>query len=217
MSYSRQWLLSLGFFWFVFVPGAQAQFDYSPGFNAGTPGEMKKLAFLSGDWDIKLFYTPTRNAPVPEKWLPWRQSTKSVFTSLFDGTFIQENCVGFPVNPPHEGFERWAYLATFSYDRFQKQYRCAIIDNILALQDIYQGNFKDGKLVLTNLNTGTYNNHGTNGGRQVNRIIFSDIGTDRFVLTWQTADKPEDEHAAQDKITWLWSVRMEYSKQKKEG
>ncbi len=217
VSYSRQLLFSLTFFWLV-VPVAQAQFDYSPGFDAGAPEEMKKLAFLSGEWDIKLLYTPTRNAPVPEQWLPWRNSaTESVFTPLFGGAFIRENCVGFPVNPPHEGFERWTYFATFSYDRFQKQYRCSIIDNMLGLQDIYEGNFKDGKLVLSNFNTGTYNNHGTNGGRQVNRIILSDMGTDRFVLTWQTADKPENEQADPDKVTWLWSVRMEYTKRKKEG
>ena len=109
-----------------------------------------------------------------------------------------------------DGFERWAYQATFSWDRFQRVYRATFIDNITGLLDIYQGPFDDGELIVTNLHTGTYNTLGTDGSVQFSRLIISDIADDRFVMTWKYVDQADVPQGGA--VPWRWGVRMIYQR-----
>lgn len=190
---------------------AQA-FDYSPGFEPGVPVEMTPLSFLPGLWRVELFTPVDPGEPEP-RWQAW-DTTASRFVAIYGGAFVRELGVGFPIGGAAvgaDGFERWAYQATFSWDRFQRVYRATYIDNITGLLDIYQGPFDDGELILTNLHTGTYNTLGTEGSVQFGRVILSEIADDRFVMTWQTVDQAEVPQGGA--VPWRWGPRMVYQRE----
>ncbi len=192
--------------------GAQA-FDYSPGFEPGAPVEMTPLSFLPGEWRIELF-TPVDAEEAEPRWQAW-DTTSSRFEAIYGGAFIREIGDGFPVGRNSigaEGFNRWAYQATFSWDRFQRVYRATYIDNITGLLDIYQGPLDDGQLILTNLHTGTYNTLGTDGSVQFGRVILSEIADDRFVMTWQTVDHADVPQGGA--VPWRWGRKMIYQRQR---
>ena len=185
------------------------QMDYSPGFEAGKPMEMSKLEFLIGDWQIDLHY-PGNKSGNPD-WKYWT-TAKSSNQSLFNGTYIFEASNGFPIHGGHEGFNRWEYKAVFSYDRFQNKYRYIIMDNILGLLDLYEGNYNaDGHLILTN--TSTFSNLGDNRKPQISRMIISDVDIDKFTIIWQLILK--EEYIKNENAEWKWSVKMNYKRKKK--
>ncbi|MDC6366681.1 MULTISPECIES: hypothetical protein [Flavobacteriaceae] len=189
----------------------KSQTDYSPGFEAGKPEEMNKLAFLKGKWNINLKWTNDVTQP-KDKWLSAGMS-KSEFLDYYEGTFLQEKSLGFPLGKTgHEGFTNWEYNSVFSYDRFQKKYRCIAFDNIMGLTDIYEGNFNGENLVLTNAKTSTYNNQGTNGGNQKNRMTLIPISDNRFEVIWENIDEiqlnPNDIHSSE----WNFVILMIYKK-----
>ncbi len=190
-----------------------AQYDYSPGFKAGKPVELNKLEFLKGDWEITEFWTAEKDSVNPA-WKPMGKSS-STFEPIYSGTFILESSPGFPIIPVHEGFSAWEYTSFYSYDRFQKKYRCIVSDNILGLSDIYEGNFEGNDLILSNHTTSTFNNHGTNNNPQKNSIIISEITADSFILTWKMVDgnKIKKDMNYHD-IPWRWSVKMVYRRKK---
>ena len=185
-------------------------YDYSPGFDAGKTKEIDKLKFLEGDWDIKLLYTVEKYKKDP-KWLPYA-TTESKFISLFNGSFYKEIAAGFPIQPEHEGFKAWEYETMISYDRYNKVYRFIFSDNILALSDIYEGNFitnenDDSELIVSNLNTSTRSHGGSVNAIVKNRTLITDIKEDSFVLTWQIADVTKIENTKPEDIPWRWGPR----------
>ncbi len=200
-------------FWGISSSNLFAQYDYSPGFDAGKPEEMNKLAFLVGDWDITEFWTPEKESPTPV-WKPMGNSS-STFESIYSGTFIFESSKGFPIQPAHEGFSTWEYTSFFSYDRFQKKYRCIASDNILGLSDIYEGNFEGKNLILSNHTTTTFNNHGTNNSPQKNSIVINEICADSFILTWRMVDGYKiQKNMSYNDIPWQWSVKMVFKRKR---
>ncbi len=194
-----------------FAGNLWAQYDYSPGFKAGKPEEMNKLAFMEGDWEINEYWTPEKDLPNPN-WKPMGKSS-STFKLIFSGAFILESSKGFPIQPMHEGFSAWEYTALYSYDRFQKKYRCIASDNIFGLSDIYEGNFEGNDLVLSNHTTSTFNNHGTNNSPQKNSIVISEVSPDSFILTWRMVDGNKiKKNMSYHDIPWQWSVKMVFNR-----
>jgi hypothetical protein len=195
-----------------FLVSAQA-FDYSPGFEPGVPMEMTPLSFLPGDWRVALF-TPVDPTEAEPRWQPW-DTTASRFEAIYGGAFVREIGDGFPIGSSSigaDGFDRRAYQATFSWDRFQRLYRVTYIDNITGLLDIYQGPLDDGQLIVTNLHTGTYNTLGTDGSVQFGRLIVSEIADDRFVMTWQWVNPVDVPQGGA--VPWRWGVRMIYQRKR---
>lgn len=200
-------------FFIIFYIGFRylsAQMDYSPGFDAGQPTEMKALSMLKGDWEIDLFY-PLDPKSETAQWKAWSKSQSNI-ESVFDESYFLETSMGFPIYGGHEGYSRWEYKATFSYDRFRNIYRVSYIDNILGLLDVYEGVFEGDTLVLTNFNTNTFNNLGTDGSPQINRISIFNIDDNSFSLIWEIADKPKEASLSQKDVNWEWSVLMKYKK-----
>lgn len=188
-----------------------SQTDYSPGFEAGSPEQMSALLFLKGKWEIALKWTNDVTQP-KEKWLSAGDS-KSEFVDYYDGTFIHEKSLGFPLGGEgHEGFTNWEYNSVFSYDRFQKKYRCVAFDNIMGLTDIYEGNFNGEHLVLTNAKTSTYNNQGTKGGHQKNRMTLTPISDDRFEITWENIDEEKLNQNNVHESDWNFVILMVYKR-----
>lgn len=193
--------------------GAQAQqFDYTPGFEPGRPVEMAALPMEAGRYDVALFF-PSRSEAGDPVWSPWA-TVEAHFESLYDGTFYIERNEGFPIqatNPTAGGAERWAYIATWSYDRFNGTFRTVFHDNILALADIYEGGGAHGALSLSNLNTSTFNNHGSDGGGQKNRINVTALEAGAFEIVWFTLDESQARGTEVDAQNWQRSVRMVYT------
>ena len=193
--------------------GASAQvFDYSPGFEPGVPVEMTPLSFLPGAWSVELF-TPVDPEAAEPRWQAW-DTTASRFEVIFGGAFVREVGDGTVIDRNSigaEGFDRWAYQTTFSWDRFQRVYRATYIDNLTGLLDIYQGPFADAELILTNLHTGTYNTLGTNGSVQFRRVILSELANDRFVMTWQKVDQGDVPQGGA--VPWRWAWKAVYQRE----
>ena len=186
--------------------------DYTPGFEAGAPEEMSALPFKSGQYQVSLFFpsTPTEEYP---NWQKWTDVTAEFSGRYGRALWIEDN-VGFPIQPGNAsagGLESWSYLTTWTYDRFNKVFRAIYHDNVLGLADIYEGNFEDGKLVMSNLNTSTYNTQGTNGGRQKNRIVIQPGSDGAFTLNWFTLDATAAIGNVVADQAWVWSVKMEYA------
>ena len=192
---------------------ALAQFDYSPGFEAGVPDEMEHLSFLEGTWAIDLYFAVDPSAEVPD-WRPWGASHSTV-ASHFNGSFLRETSLGFPINRNmargHDGLERWIYDATWTYDRFRREYRTTYLDNVWSLADVYTGAFRGDTLYMSNLNSGTVSPTGPDGMRQANRLLITDITENGFSLTWQLLSNPPERGVADpDDLKWTWAPRMEY-------
>ncbi len=58
-----------------------------------------------------------------------------------------------PMDLSTPGFHMHSFI---TYDQYRKVYRKAAIDDVWGIMDIYEGNLKDGNLVLTNLKSKTY-------------------------------------------------------------
>lgn len=203
-------LLAISFAIFASVQGQG--FDYSPGFKAGAPEPMQPLAFLEGAWDVTLYFPQETDATKDAQWAYW-DSTSSIITSSYGGALLHEQTPGFPISPNAvgaDGLTNWSYQSWYSYDRFQNQYRIAIIDNVMGLLDIYEGKLEHNTLEASNLETQTYNQQGPPGTRQKNRITLSEMSPDRFVLTWSLINL--DEGMKKDDLPWQWSVRMVYTR-----
>ena len=188
-----------------------SQTDYSPAYQAGKPLEMDSLSFLKGEWDIELKWTDNLEQP-REQWLSAGTSNSS-FMDYYEGTFLHENSLGFPLgNEGHEGFKHWAYNSIFSYDRFNKVYRYVAFDNIMGLADVYEGNFKENNLVLTNANTSTYNNQGTNGSNQKNRLTLIPISENHFEILWENIDESRLNRKDVHHSNWNFVILMIYKR-----
>lgn len=194
------------------LPSFAQGMDYTPGFDPGAPAEMNTLPFKSGQYKVSLYFPSTSSTEEPD-WLKWADVTAN-FADRYDGALWLEDNVGFPIQPGNAsagGLESWSYLTTWTYDRFNKVFRAIYHDNVLGLADIYEGKIEDGKLILSNLNTSTYNTQGTDGGRQKNRIIIKPRTNGSFVLNWFTLDAVAATSNIVADQKWIWSVKMEYS------
>ena len=99
---------------------------------------MKELSFMAGSWDVKA-ERYTREG----KWAD-AGMTKSTIKWLWSNIALQES-VGFKT--PNGEMKLNIQL---SYDQFQKCYRVTIVDNQYGLMDIYEGQFKENILLVTN-------------------------------------------------------------------
>lgn len=211
-KYMYKLALIIAFFLAPFI--MKSQTDYSPGFEAGSPQQMNELLFLKGKWEIALKWTNDVTQP-KEKWIPAGNS-KSEFLDFYKGTFIHEKSLGFPLaGEGHESFIHWSYNSIFSYDRFNKTYRYVAFDNIMGLADIYEGDFIEEKLILTNAKTTTYNNQGTDGCNQKNRLTLTPISEHHFEITWESIDESnlnmKDIHGSD----WNFVIHMTYKREGK--
>ena len=171
----------------VAVPRMAASFDLTPGFQAGAPVEMSRLAGFEGEWEIELGL-PAADGEGRLVWRPWSTS-HSTMTAMLGGAVLEEQCHGFPFEDGAtgtDGLARWEYATMWTYDRFRRTYRVVVVDSVQGLAEILEGGFSESELVLTNLETGTANPLGSDGGRQKTRIVLSELGPDRFVLTCGT-------------------------------
>jgi hypothetical protein len=151
------------------------------------PG-MGPLQPLSGTWQVAV---AQRNGPDA----PWQESERvSTIESLIGGTLFQER---FSTARGNE------ILWTLSYDRFQERYRLTQINDVRGLMDVEEGSFdEDGRLVVTNLDTGT--TWATSGFTIHTRVSIFDIGPDGF--------KTEYEISTDGGENWWVAAKSDYTR-----
>ncbi len=193
------------------IQAINAQFDYTPGYTAGKPEQMNTLSFLEGKWEIDLYYPKIENGE--KQWVKYGK-TESKFSSVFEGTFIKESGQGFPINPPHDGFYHWSYDGYYSYDRFNKVFRTIFFDNLIGFADIYEGNFENGNLIMTNLNTQTHIKQGPNGTFIKTTFTIEEIKEDSFYLYWGNVEEEKAKGKSYKDVKWNFNVKMRFKRSK---
>ena len=139
-------LLSISLIWLFTVSGASANNDPAPeppGFSVKPLSMMAKLSDLAGIWDMQTLYS----ADAGKNW-------QDMGTTHVEIMYEQRNMMlsERPLTAKKTGFNMVSFI---TYDQYRNVYRKAAIDDVWGIMDLYSGNIKDNKLVLTNLESGT--------------------------------------------------------------
>ncbi|MEZ5317800.1 MAG: DUF1579 family protein [Vicinamibacterales bacterium] len=160
--------------------GARAQqLDLTPGFDPGPPQDMRKIAFLEGRWAVTPEFGDVRDLSRP--WLATKTVT-TTFRPRLGGAFLEADlAVTWP-----DG-QVWQTTSIWSFDRFRKTFRVVYLDDLWGLLDVYEGDFVDGRLTLSNERAATLGPPGADGRRLIGRTVVRDITPGGFVIEWETS------------------------------
>lgn len=149
---------------------ALAQAPDSPRWDP--PPEMAILSTLAGTWDVAIEMRPTLGAE------PVRSTTTSRIERVFGGAFIQQD-IEMPLPQGRPG--RMRIVA--GYDKFRRVYRLNILSDLDALSDVFEGVHANGRLVLSNVPTGTATYYPNRPTQAVHaRLIVRDVAEAAFVI-----------------------------------
>jgi hypothetical protein len=157
-------------------------------FRMPAPTGMGPFVGLAGKWKVKM---ETRQQPGA----PWQESTRDAeVESRLGGAMLGES---FTTGSGGE------YIWTLSYDRFKKLYRYTQINNSTTHLDVREGDFDDdGKLMLTNVGTGTvWEGFGMTFHT---RITLFDLGASEF--------KTHTEISTDGGENWFLAAKQEYTR-----
>ncbi len=143
-------------------------------FRMPPPDGMAPFATLAGEWDLTI-----ETRPFPQA--PWEESrARSTITPLLGGRLFEERLARVAQGVPLD------VMRTLSYDRFQEIYRVTRIDTFAGHQDVLEGTFEDGRLSVTNVESGTVRSDPDQP--QHTRLSLFEIEADRFRLEVETSD-----------------------------
>ncbi|GHF19396.1 hypothetical protein GCM10017044_12510 [Kordiimonas sediminis] len=105
---------------------------------------MQQLAPLLGSWSMVTSFSQDGGKT-------WQQSPPvEVEVKLsHKGMLLSEE----PKVPSETEFNMRSFI---SYDQYRNVYRNASVDDVWGIMDLYEGTIEDGKLVMTNLKSGTF-------------------------------------------------------------
>lgn len=150
---------------------------------------LEPLASLAGEWEVSGTMLDLEGKPVEIR-------SAATITHSLNGHSIDEQSSY--LLPPHAV----DFSCTRSWDDYRKLYRMACIDSLTGLLDIYEGVFVDSRLVMTNVNTGTYAE--VDGARMYGRQTISAISPNSFQVMW--------EYSLDDGSTWQQYGRLQYQR-----
>ena len=167
----------------------------NPGFPAGffdleLPAAQKKLASLAGRWQVKV---ESRSHPRA----PWQETTTTTtIESRFHGALLEES-LSFELDG-----QRQEVSHQRSFDRYRGVYTETLLDNLALHQDRLEGTLEEGRVVVTNLETGT----GLKlKGKTVNtRLTTYDIKPDSFKVDGETSTNGGEK--------WFQNLRLTYTR-----
>ncbi len=152
--------------------------------DAGILMQMKRLAFLVGDWDVALEIKPT---PQGE----WEKSAAHCRCEpILDGAALQQVFEGTMMGQPFLG------RGFFCYNRITGRWQHNWIDNLAALISTYEGGLEEERLVLTG------SEKSPEGEFRV-RLIWFHITADHFEWVLETSV---------DSRTWMVVMKMTYTR-----
>lgn len=133
------------------------------------PSGINELSYLIGKWK-----TVTKAMTKSGEW-------KEVTTDTAEFAFIKkENYIEGDMGGQYD------YELIYSYDRFQNKYRMSSIDQVSGLLDIYEGNLKEGKLVIDNVVKDTYYMMGST--KYHNRLTLSKTSANEALMLIEGSD-----------------------------
>jgi len=152
----------------------------------GPPRQLKKIAFLEGDWDVVMSVKPHPDGE-------WVKTTGvSSFRFILDGTVLEQDYIG---DMWGQSFKGRGFLC---FSRFTGRWQHSWSDNIAAIISIYEGDFIGGRLIVT----------GEEKTPQANffaRATWFNIGEDKF--DWILETSPDGD-------LWTPTMKAVYSKKK---
>lgn len=149
--------------------------------------KMQALEMLAGQWQMTVYVTEDDG----KTWTP--TAPQDVELKFVHKGMMLEEVPGDLASP---GFHMRTFI---TYDQYRQVYRKAALDDVWGILDLYQGTVEDGKLVVDNLDAGTFfpiDERTWRGFRLTmelkpdRRWMWIDK-TDNNGMTWQPAFKSE--------------------------
>ncbi len=155
------------------------------------PG-MEQLKHLAGHWRVAV----ESFDPLLRSW--HKETVAAVIESVSRGDLLEEDIAFMAAGLPLE------MKRLYSYDRFRDVFRVVYFDNFTSHADILEGTLEDGRLVVSNVPTGTP------------WTVYEHTFHARETLSEMTADgfKLERERSADGGKTWLPDYRLTYQRAK---
>ena len=158
----------------------------APAMAIGAPPEMKQVAFMVGTWDAVMSMKMSPEAP----WMEFTGITTSAM--IVDGCALKSEFEASMMGMMFKGF------STMTYNRNTGKWQTAWIDNMGAAVSLYEGDFKDGKFVVSGKDL-------LAGGKtMLTRITSYNITDTKY--DWM------QENSIDDGATWMTSMKGVYTK-----
>ena len=151
---------------------------------------MQALAMLAGQWQMTVYVTENDGVT----WTP--TPTQDVELKFVHKGMMLEEVPGDLDSP---GFHMHTLI---TYDQYRNVYRKAALDDVWGILDLYQGTIEDGKLVIDNLDAGTFFPIDENTWRGFRLTMELKSGR-----RWMWIDKTDDNGK-----TWQPAFKSEYVK-----
>jgi Protein of unknown function (DUF1579) len=182
-SVRRPFFVALAILLLSFAIDASAQTTTAPpaqGLTAdiNRPPQMDRLLPLAGTWKM----TPSYFDPRSRQWVDGAVF-HALFVPRYDGRYLHSEFV-----LPMPGLPAFMMDWTLSYDRYRNTYRMAVLENVVGLMDIYEGEWQGDALLLDDKRTGT-SAPGVSGRLMFARFVFRFDGPTRMRITMQTWQK----------------------------
>lgn len=172
------------------APGLRPQETGDEGLAQASP-EIQRLTAALGTWTVELESRSGPEAPFT------RLQTTSTITGLLGGAFIQERLV----LPTPDG-RRVEMMGIWGYDRYRAIYRFTWLDNVYALFDVFEGDWKDGVLTVDNTRSRTTIVAGKK--EYYGRMLWGPFAPDGFPV--------ESQLSTDGGTTWFTQTRGRYTR-----
>ncbi len=165
-----------------------AQDEEVPAVSQAPLEAMQRLAPFAGEWDMTVYVTADDGET-------WDATPKQIVNLQFvhKGFMLEE----IPAQLDGPGFHMRTYLV---YDQYRKVYRKAALDDVWGILDLYEGEIEDDRLVLTNLESGTF--FPLEDGKWRGFRLTLELKPDR---RWMWIEKTDDEGES-----WQHAFKAEY-------
>jgi hypothetical protein len=160
-------------------------------FEMPLPAGMEPLRGLAGSWRVSYEGRPNPGIPFVET----GELTTEIVPS-YRGALLEEK-LHYPVFGTPRRLTRWR-----SWDRFREVYRVVLFDSLTGLIDVLEGGFKDGRLTVSDVATGTSSS--IHGQTFHTREETYDLTADRF--------KVDLSSSIDGGATWTPSVTFVYTR-----
>ena len=169
---------------------AIAQAPEVPAVSRVPLAKMQALEVLAGRWQMTVYVTEDGG----ETWAP--TPTQDVELRFVHKGMMLEEVPGDLDSP---GFHMHTFI---TYDQYRNVYRKAALDDVWGILDLYQGEIEGDRLVIDNLEAGTFFPIDENTWRGFR--LTMELKPDR---RWMWIDKTDDNGA-----TWQPAFKSEYVK-----
>ncbi|NVJ96530.1 MAG: DUF1579 family protein [Alphaproteobacteria bacterium] len=150
--------------------------NMAPATGAFAEDELEAIGYINGRWNAIATYYDT------DHWAAPLAPARAVADTVMGGAFIR---LQMPVAFPGATFQ---YEMTFSYDRFNGEYRFGFLDDLNGYLDVYAGQMQEGIVTVLNADTGTAFPDGE-GGKVIGKLELGQTDTGFQIMGYISATK----------------------------